>query len=235
LLEELRSLHAARDRFFASVNHELRNAVTAVHGWAEMLIREVGATPPRTAHEILDSAEYTLGLLDDLLDLSRIDEAKLHLNMGRTNARTLVSDAMQIVQPTADKAGIRLEVTGAGSDLYCRTDATRVRQILVNLLLNAVRHSPQNATVTVDVHGNGSELAFAVVDQGKGIERDELATIFDAYSTTDSPGAGGAGLGLTLSQQLARLLGGDIKVESEVGQGTRFVVSLRCWEEEPEK
>ncbi len=154
----------------------------------------MGATPPRTAHEILDSAEYTLGLLDDLLDLSRIDEAKLHLNMGRTNARTLVSDAMQIVQPTADKAGIRLEVTGAGSDLYCRTDATRVRQILVNLLLNAVRHSPQNATVTVDVHGNGSELAFAVVDQGKGIERDELATIFDAYSTTDSPDAGGAGL-----------------------------------------
>lgn len=234
LLEELRMLQGSRDRFFASVNHELRNALTAVHGWAELHMRELGTAPPRTAREILDSARYTLELLEDLLDLSRIDVAKLNLHLARTTASTLVQEALRTVEPSANAAGVQLEVQGADNGLPCRTDATRVRQILVNLLFNAVRHSPRDTTVTLEVERNDSELAFAVVDRGKGIAEDQLATIFDAYSTMESLNGGGAGLGLTLSRELARLLGGDIEVESELGTGTRFVVSLRCWEDDSE-
>jgi signal transduction histidine kinase len=226
LLEELRTLQGSRDRFFASVNHELRNALTAVHGWVELLIRELGTAPPRSAREILDSARYALELLDDLLDLSRIDVAKLNLRLARTTASTLVQEALRTVEPSANAAGVHLEVRGVDSELPCRTDATRVRQILVNLLINAVTHSPRGATVTLEVQGNDSELAFAVVDRGKGIAEDQLATIFDAYATMGSQDGGGAGLGLTLSRELARLLGGDIEVETELGKGTRFRVRV---------
>lgn len=234
LLEKLRTLQGSRDRFFASVNHELRNALTAVHGWAELLIRELGAAPPRTAREILESARYTLALLDDLLDLSRIEVAKLNLHLSHCRASVLVQEALSTVEPSANAAGVHLEVQGLGNELACRTDATRVRQILVNLLFNAVRHSPRDATVTLEVRGSESELTFAVVDRGKGIAENQLAAIFDAYSTMQSPERGGAGLGLTLSREFARLLGGDIEVESELGKGTRFVVSLRCWRDDPE-
>jgi signal transduction histidine kinase len=235
LLEELRTLQGSRDRFFASANHELRNALTAVHGWAELLIRELGTAPPRTAREILDLARYTLALLDDLLDLNRIDVAKLNLHLARTTGSTLVQEALRTVEPSANSAGVRLEVRGADNELPCRTDATRVRQILVNLLFNAVRHSPRDASVTLEVQGNDAELAFAVVDRGNGFAEDQLATIFNAYSTMESLEGGGAGLGLTLSRELARLLGGDIEVESELGKGTRFRVRVKNVPEDSDK
>ena len=141
LLAELRDLHVSRDRFYAMVNHELRNALTGVYGWAEMFVRKFGDDPPRAAIETMESAEYAIEMLNDLLDLSRLDADKIELQVTKADARGIVNDAVKTVRPLADEAGVTFQVRGVDEAVPCRTDGVRVRQILINLLRNAIRHS----------------------------------------------------------------------------------------------
>jgi signal transduction histidine kinase len=227
LLKELQVLHTSRDRFFAMVNHELRNALTGVYGWAELLMRASGNEPPRAARETFESAEYALELLNDLLELSRLEAAKIQPQFTDSDARKLVEDAVRTVEPSASEAEVILEIDGLEGPVPCRTDSQRVRQILVNLLSNAVRHSPHGGTVTVRLGASESVLEFAVIDRGEGIPTKEQQIIFDAYARAESGHGGGTGLGLTLSRRLARMLGGDIGVKSVLAKGATFTVKIR--------
>src|SRR6188508_725092 len=140
LLEEVQRLHRARERFFAMVNHELRNALAAVYGWAEMLVRKKDPTTvPRAAFEVLDSAQQAIGLINDLLDLSRLDEDRLKPVIRAVDPASVAHKALSRMTPTAaGKAALQLEVD---ADLpACNTDASRVEQILVNLMGNAIQH-----------------------------------------------------------------------------------------------
>lgn len=226
LLGDLRAMQRARDRFYAMINHELRNALTAVYGWADLLIRRGTEGLPRAAIEVYESAERTLALLNDLLDLSRLDAAQLVPIVREANVHDVVGEAVRAVLPAAEARQIRIETAAKDGELRCRTDPVRVRQIIINLLSNAVRHSPTGETVRVEVKDSESRLRIDVVDRGEGLSPEEQAVIFDAFVRAGSENERGTGLGLTLSRQLARLLGGDLKVESQKGAGARFILDI---------
>ena len=226
LLGEVRAMQKSRDRFYAMINHELRNALTAVYGWADLLIRRGTEGLPRAAIEVYESAERTLTLLNDLLDLSRLDASRLQPIVRETDARHIVSEAIQAVLPAAQARSIRLETGPADGSIACRTDPMRVRQIVINLLTNAVRHSPEGEAVTIELRDTEARVRIDVVDRGEGLTAEQQAIIFDAFTRAGSENERGTGLGLTLSRQLARLLGGDLRLESQAGAGARFILEI---------
>src|SRR5574341_1854095 len=226
LLGEIRTMQKSRDRFYAMINHELRNALTAVYGWADLLIRRGTDGLPRAAVEVYESAERTLTLLNDLLDLSRLDASRLQPIVRETDARHVVREAMQAVLPAAEARRIRFETGPAGGVVTCRTDPVRVRQIITNLLTNAVRHSPEDEAVSIEVRESAAKIRIDVVDRGEGLTAEQQAVIFDAFMRAGSENERGTGLGLTLSRQLARLLGGDLRLESTAGTGARFILEI---------
>jgi signal transduction histidine kinase len=212
LLEEVQRLHRTRERFFAMVNHELRNALSAVFGWAEMLVRRKDpATVPQAAYEVLDSAEQAIALINDLLDLSRLDENRLQTVLRDVDCTSVVRQALSRLTPAADAKNVRLVPQLPAQIPVCRTDPHRVHQILVNLLGNAIRHTPEGSTVRVSLASEASEVTFRVEDEGPGVESEEVDRIFDVYQTNAGEEGRGSGLGLPLSRRLARLLGGDIE------------------------
>lgn len=226
LNQDLRALQASRDRFYAMINHELRNALTAVYGWADLLLRRMGPDAPHAAREVYESAERMLSLINDLLDLSRLDASKLKPVLREADARQIVQEAVAAVQPAAASRGVSLKIGSPDGKLPCRTDPQRVRQILINLLTNAVRVSPETDTVSVEVRATADTVRIDVVDRGPGLTAEQQGVIFEAFSRAGSEDARGTGLGLTLSRQLARLLGGDLRVESEPGRGARFILQI---------
>ncbi len=228
LMAELRLLQTSRDRFFAMINHELRNALTAVHGWTELWIRKTGPDVPRAAREVHESAERAITLLEDLLDLSRLDASKLKPRVRACDVAQVVREAVTSVEPGAERRGVRVATSGISGELVCRSDPQRVRQILINLLTNAVRHSPADDTVTVEVAASDHRVRVDVVDRGEGIAAEQQAVIFEAFERagTDADREKGTGLGLALSRKLAQLLGGNLTVESRPGAGARFILDL---------
>lgn len=226
LLEEVQQLHRSRERFFAMVNHELRNSLAAVYGWAEMLVRrkEPGSVP-RAAFEVLDSAEQAISLINDLLDLSRLDEDRLKPVIREVDCGGVVRQALSRVTPSADGKRVRLNADLPAELPSCRTDPHRVEQILVNLLTNAIRHTPEGSVVRAAVEPVGRDVIFRIEDQGPGVPLDDLDRIFDIYQTKAEEGKG-SGLGLPLSRRLARLLGGELRAEARPSGGGCFVLQL---------
>src|SRR5215213_8363012 len=227
LLDEVQQLQRTRERFFAMVNHELRNALAAVYGWSEMLVRKKDpATVPKAAFEVLDSAEQAIGLINDLLDLSRLDEDRLKPAIRSVEPASVVRRALLRVTPAANARQIHLELEAEPALPSCRTDSSRLEQILVNLLGNAIQHSPEGAAVLVRITHHDALIQYAVQDQGPGIEPDDLERIFDIYVTKAAGEHQGMGLGLPLSRRLARLLGGELRAELRSEGGGRFVLEL---------
>lgn len=227
LLEEVQQLHRARERFFAMVNHELRNSLAAVHGWAEMMVRKKDpATVPKAAFEVLDSARQAVGLINDLLDLSRLDEDRLRPVIRATEPGSMARRALARVTPAAEAKRVLLQLDVAPSLPSCDTDASRVEQILVNLLGNAVNHAPDGSTVLLQVTAQDPMVTYTLQDEGPGIEESDVERIFDIYVTKTEGESRGTGLGLPLSRRLARLLGGELRAFARPGQGGRFVLEL---------
>ena len=228
LLLKIEQMKETRERFYAMINHELRNALTAVYGWAELWLRKSGKDPPRPAIEVYESAERTIVLLEDMLHLSRMDAGKLLPLIQDANADEVVGEAVRSVEPAAAQKQLRLKMTGVDRKLACRTDPVRVRQILTNLLQNAVRFSPTGETITVGVQPGEETMKVEVIDRGQGIPEERHEEIFKASELDWAKLERGTGLGLDVSRRLARLLGGDLRVESKVGHGARFILELPC-------
>jgi signal transduction histidine kinase len=219
LLEEVQSLQRSRERFFATVNHELRNALAATFGWAEMLTRKKDpATVPRAAYEVLDSAGQAVALINDLLDLSRLDEDRLKPVIRAVDATLLISRSINRTTPAAEAKRVKLTSRISPSVLDIQTDAQRVEQILMNLLANAIRHAPEEGNVVVEVEPVDSHVAIVIMNDGPGIPAESVERIFDIYVTNAGEEGRGSGLGLPLSRRLARLLGGQLRaIPTETG------------------
>jgi signal transduction histidine kinase len=229
LLEEVQQLQRTRERFFAMVNHELRNALAAVYGWSEMLVRKKDpATVPPAAFEVLESAQQAVSLINDLLDLSRLDEDRLKVVMRSVELAPVIRGAIGRVTPAAQQKSVTLRHDLAQGLPPSATDSTRVEQILVNLLANAVRHAPQggHVTVTSAMHQTRPRIVVVVDDDGPGVAPENIETIFDVYVTQAGEESRGVGLGLPLSRRLARLLGGELTAVARPGEGGRFVLEL---------
>ncbi|HEY7613360.1 MAG TPA: GAF domain-containing sensor histidine kinase [Gemmatimonadales bacterium] len=225
LLEEVQQLHRARERFFAMVNHELRNSLAAVHGWSEMLVRKKDPTTvPQAAFEVLDSAKQAVGLINDLLDLSRLDEDRLRPIIRAVDPGAIVQRAISRMMPSAE-GKVRLRADVARGLPTCETDASRVEQILVNLLGNAIQHSPQGGEVSLATTTEGAKVVFTVENDGSGVPAEDVERIFDIYVSKKEGDAQGVGLGLPLSRRLARLLGGELRAVHLPDRG-RFILEL---------
>jgi len=227
LIEEVQQLQRSRERFFAMINHELRNAIAGVYGWAEMLVRRKDAAEvPRAAYEVLDSASQAAALISDLLDLSRLDEHRMQPNIQPLDPVSVARRADGHVTPAAAAREITIEVLPESRSLTVHTDSMRVEQILGNVLNNAVRHAPKASTVRIRLRTDQGWMIFRIEDDGAGVPDSELEDIFDVYVTKASEEARGMGLGLPLARRLARLLNGDLYAESNPGGGGRFVLKL---------
>jgi signal transduction histidine kinase len=223
-------LRRERDRFFAAASHELGNAVAGVQVWARHLLQR------RAAHEdveqglrsILKSSEAAHKLIQDLLTLSRAQEGRITLTSWPMDIREVAADAVAELQPDAEASGVRIEVIRAEVRVVIEADPARVRQILLNLLSNATKFTPAGGCVRVGVEAgpDGGAVAW-VTDQGPGVAAEDRERIFRPYEQVDHVARGrGIGLGLPLSRKLARLMGGDLWVESEPGNGSTFKLRL---------
>ena len=219
----------AKSEFLANMSHELRTPLNGVIGYSQLLQRDRGLTAAQ--REALDAitkcGAHLLELINDVLDLSKIEAGRIDIEQTATDLPQLITDLGHVIAEAARRKGLVLNVS-IDSDVPARVvlDGRHLRQILLNLLGNAVKFTTKGE-VSLEIARNDDELTFAVADTGPGINADELSEIFEAFTQTSSgAAAGGTGLGLTISRRLLQIMGADLQVHSVVGEGSRFYFTL---------
>jgi signal transduction histidine kinase/CheY-like chemotaxis protein len=233
--ELARAASLAKSAFLANTSHEIRTPLTAIAGYADLLLEDLDRPVARSerlemVETIRRNAEHLRRVLGDVLDLSRIEAGRVELELGELDAAQILADATQLMNVQAEHKGLSLELELA-PDLPSRMlgDATRLRQVLVNLLGNAIRFTERGG-VRVSAARDGAErLAIEVSDTGPGLSAEQIARIFEPFVQGDSSTTrthGGTGLGLTISAALVELMGGTLDVRSTPGRGSTFRVAL---------
>lgn len=235
---ELRAANATKSQFVANVSHEIRTPLNGIIGMSELALLE--DCPPhlevylKTIHS---SGAALLTLVNDILDISRIESGRLSLELRPTSIRRLLEDVRSNHAAAASAKGLRLAVS-VGADVHdqCLADSGRIRQILVNLVGNAVKFTSTGfVSVSVSTQESGARsseaqaLVISVEDSGLGISEGKLDLVFDKFTQADGSTTrefGGSGLGLTICRQLAELMGGSIRVHSELSKGSTFVLEI---------
>ena len=234
------SANLAKTRYVTGISHELRTPLNSILGYAQILLRETGGsgstgkgggddTQKRALGTILRSGEHLLGLIDGLLDLARIEAGKLRLDPAPMPLRELLDDLAKMFEPQAARKGLqfRIETTGRLPD-YVRVDAKRLRQVLINLLANAVKFTEQGEVV-LRIDYRMEVARFEIADTGPGIAADDHARIFMPFERSASGrviAEPGTGLGLSITRMLTSLMGGELTLESELGRGSTFRLRL---------
>jgi signal transduction histidine kinase/CheY-like chemotaxis protein len=226
----------AKSDFLASMSHELRTPLNAIIGYSEMLLEEpedrVRPEVRPDLDNIRSAGKHLLGLINEILDLSKIEAGKMDIFLEVFDMVALLGEVRATVQPLMANNGNTLEVR-CGSDLATlRSDQTKVRQILLNLLSNAAKFTTEGR-VTVEarrlMEGASDQVELKVSDSGIGMTPEQLTGLFQPFSQADASTTrnyGGTGLGLAITQHFCRMLGGDIGVESEVGKGSTFTIRV---------
>jgi signal transduction histidine kinase/AmiR/NasT family two-component response regulator len=234
--ERLKELDRLKSEFLANMSHEIRTPLSAVLGFAEVLMEPKITEAERRAHfqTMRRNGEHLLGLINDILDLSKMEAGALQVERLQCDVLRLVKEVESILRPAAAEKGLELDVRCHGRlPSTIVTDPTRLQQILLNLVANALKFT-NSGSVTIEIgpmiEGPGEPLLrIAVADTGIGIDPDTLARLFQPFTQADSSTTrrfGGTGLGLVISKRLAELLGGSLTVESVPGSGSRFTVTI---------
>ena len=229
LNKELEEASQHKSEFLANLSHELRTPLNAVLGASELLadglfgpLNEKQAEYVRDIHE---SGAHLLSLINDVLDLSKVEAGKLDLHLSHFDLRSLMGSSAVIVRERAASKSLELNVILPPEDVIIEADERKVKQIVYNLLSNAVKFTPENGKVVFRAYRDSDEAVFAVEDTGPGVAADLHERIFEEFvQTPDSQE--GTGLGLALSKRLVELHGGRIWLESQVGQGSRFLFAI---------
>lgn len=220
--------NAAKSRFLANMSHEIRTPLNGVIGMAQIMAGDRLEDRQRTRLEILDRSAHTLlDLINQILDLSRIEEGRLEVVARPTDADALIHEVTETLRPLADSKGLMLTVRSPGVG-WVSVDPVRLRQILFNLLSNAIKFTTQGE-VLLDVAPGDGETVFTVSDTGRGIPADQIDQLFTRFAQIEAADADrrdGAGLGLSITAMLVSLMGGRITADSRPGQGATFVVAL---------
>ena len=222
----------AKDEFLMTLSHELRTPMTAILGWSRLLPSIPPGDPSfrEAVSAIMRGAQLQARLIDDVLDMSRIMSGKLRLSLENVDVGHLLNVAVDGVRPSADAKGITIKISLAPSLGWLVGDATRLQQILWNLLTNAVKFTPKDGTIEVTGQRVSSNIQISVHDTGEGIEPSFLPHIFEAFRQAESPSTrvhGGLGLGLSIVRYLAEAHGGTVAAESAGrGQGATFTITL---------
>jgi PAS domain S-box-containing protein len=225
--EAAESANQAKSMFLANMSHELRTPLNAVIGFAELLETKLygplNAKQAEYVHDIMRSGRLLLGIIGDILDMSKIEAGRYELHEAEIVPATLLAECLRVIAPRAAAADLKLatEIDSGMPRFFADPQATK--QVVLNFLSNAVKFSQPGGQVTVTARLTGEGLALAVADTGVGMSAEVLAGIFQPFHATTaslSRGHEGAGLGLTISQRLMELHGGKVTVESEPGRGT---------------
>jgi signal transduction histidine kinase len=245
LADEAREANRAKSQFLATLSHEIRTPINAIVGYTDLLDLEVAG--PMTAKQkeyvirIQSSSQHLIGLVDDILDLAKVEAGRMDLKHEAFRAADSITAAIELIEPQASGAGLAISNAASGaSDLY-RGDDDRVRQILVILLSNAVKFTERGGNVTVScgtvetpgdeasLDGDSPWVFLRVADTGIGIAATEAGAVFEPFVQVD-PGKtrkrGGAGLGLAIGLELARRMGGDLTLRGALGKGSTFTLWL---------
>ncbi|HVE53564.1 MAG TPA: PAS domain-containing protein [Ramlibacter sp.] len=221
-----------KDEFLATLSHELRTPLSAILGWTHILRLKAGNDPTlvKGVEVIERSTRVQTQLIGDLLDMSRITSGKLHLELQPVSPQAIVQAAVDAVRPAADAAGVKVVTRLDGTLTTVMADASRLQQIVWNLLTNAIKFSPAGGTVTVDVGARDDQVRIEVADAGVGIAPEFLPHIFERFRQADGSTTrrfGGLGLGLSIVRHLVEMHGGTVKAESEgKDRGATFVLTL---------
>lgn len=220
----------AKNVFLSRMSHELRTPLNAVLGFAQLLHAETTLERPRTyVDQIIKAGGHLLGLIDEVLDISRIESGFLRMSLEPVSVAVLVREAVELIAPTASAVGVHLVTESDGEGLHVRADRQRLKQVLLNLLSNAVKYRSDDAVVRVACREMPEDRVRIVVeDNGPGIPQAALAMVFEPFERLNAASGAveGTGLGLALALQLAELMGGSMGVDSEPGVGSTFWVEL---------
>ena len=236
--KEAEAANLAKSQFLANMSHELRTPLNAIIGYSEMLQEEAEDLGQKEMlpdlGKIQQAGKHLLSLINDVLDLSKIEAGKMELHPETFDIRTLVEDVRTTVAPMVERNGNVLEIAFPEDLGVMRSDPVKVRQVLLNLLSNASKFTQQGV---ITLAGDRTELdgqpvvVFRVSDTGVGMTPEQMERIFEAFAQADATVSrkyGGTGLGLTITRRFCQMLGGDVKAQSEPGKGSTFTVWMRA-------
>ncbi len=229
-LELYRSNQTKAD-FLSTVSHELRTPLGHVIGFAENLLRADNMTDKqhRWAANIVNGGQQLLALVNDVLDLARMESGRMRVAAEPLNVAALCDGLGGLFRAEAEKKDVELRVSVPADLPAVMQDAGKLRQILTNLLGNAVKFTPAGGRITLKAAVEGEKLTFTVADTGVGIAPEDQAVVFQKFRQSSTPltrEQGGTGLGLSIVRELAKLLGGDVALDSELGRGSTFTVTI---------
>ncbi|QQE12386.1 HAMP domain-containing histidine kinase [Planctomycetota bacterium] len=232
-----------KGEFLANVSHELRTPLNSINGFAEVLAEtfaESGSPADdkrkRYITNIMKSSRQLLDLINDLLDLAKIEAGRMELHLSPISVSDMSEGLVNLMRPQAEKSNIELELKVPPNLPMVQTDAGKLQQILFNFLSNAIKFTPDGGTVTLsaitaseDLEGKKERVVLSVKDTGPGIATEDQARIFEKFTQLDPSATrefGGTGLGLTISKELADILQGEITIDSDIGRGATFSITL---------
>jgi PAS domain S-box-containing protein len=222
----------AKSEFLSSMSHELRTPLNAILGFAQLL--EAGSPPPTAAqivrlHQIIKAGWYLLELINQILDLAVIESGKLSLSREPVSLIDVMRECQAMIEPQAQQRNIHINFLPFDNTWFANADRTRVKQVLINLLTNAIKYNREHGTVEVKCTASTSErIRISIKDSGAGLPPEKLAQLFQPFNRLGQEAGTeeGTGIGLVVTKQLVELMGGSIGVESTVGAGSEFWVEL---------
>ncbi|MBN2407769.1 MAG: HAMP domain-containing protein [Elusimicrobia bacterium] len=229
--KELQEADMMKSKFLASMSHELRTPINAIIGFTSLLADgtygRVSKKQKTTLHKVIKNTQHLLNLINDILDLSKIEAGRMDLHPEKFKLNLLIGELASTVGPLADEKKINFRIE-KGSDIECFHDYTRLKQVIMNLLSNAIKFTGKGE-VSIKTESDGERILIEVKDTGIGIKPDKLNAIFNEFEQADGSVTreyGGTGLGLSISRKLVIMMKGSIKVESEWEKGSVFRVEL---------
>ncbi|MED4905670.1 hybrid sensor histidine kinase/response regulator [Parageobacillus thermoglucosidasius] len=216
------------------MSHELRTPLNGILGFAQLLEMDdsLNSQQQEFVQAILNGARHLLNLVNEMLDIARIETGEIQLAYDLIKLGSVIDESVKLIEPLAGKRNIKIVNQTQLDKYYVYTDSTRLRQILLNLLDNAVKYNRDNGTVTLTSRSEGGNICIHIKDSGIGIPKNEYENIFAPFYRIKGTKVDGTGMGLSLVKQLIQLMGGTIGVESEMGEGSDFWFSLPAVKED---
>jgi len=224
----------AKSDFLAAMSHELRTPLNAIGGYTQLIALGVHG-PVTEAQEVAltrvqRSQQHLLSLINDVLNFAKLEAGSVEFDMKEVSVATVLDEVNDLIRPQVEAKSLRyVEQNGAG-DVVVRADADKVRQVILNLLANAVKFTEPGGEIALVCSADASDVRIAVRDTGRGIPTAQLRSVFDPFVQVDrqltTPGQQGVGLGLSISRDLARAMGGELSAVSTVGEGSTFTLRL---------